>query len=73
MDPGAAAPLGMAVFWAGTTSRMMTMITYINGTILVVLIAAFIGNHLGPSQFHLDIKALKLPYLPHHPPGWWSS
>ncbi|KAI9189036.1 hypothetical protein H9P43_000463 [Blastocladiella emersonii ATCC 22665] len=78
MDPGAAALLGMAAFWAGTSRMMITIVvvavqstgdmTYINGTILVVLIAAFIGNHLGPSQFHLEIEALKLPYLPHHPP-----
>ncbi|KAI9218809.1 chloride channel [Blastocladiella britannica] len=78
MDPGAASLLGMCAFWAGTSRMMITIIvvalqatgdmTYLNGVTLVVIIAAFIGNQIGPSQFHLEIEAMELPFLPHHPP-----
>ncbi|ORZ32711.1 chloride channel [Catenaria anguillulae PL171] len=83
MDPGAAALLGMCAFWSGTSRMMITILviavqatgdmTYINGVTLVVLIAALIGNQLGESQFHLEIEAMNLPFLPHHPPYEFKS
>ncbi|KAI9223536.1 chloride channel [Blastocladiella britannica] len=78
MDPGAASLLGMCAFWAGTSRMMITIIvvalqstgdmTYLNGVTLVVLLAKWIGDKIGPSQFHLEIEAMELPYLPHQAP-----
>ncbi|ORZ30967.1 chloride channel [Catenaria anguillulae PL171] len=79
VDPGAMALLGMSAFWAGTSRLTLTVVilamqstgdlTYISGVTIIVLIATFIGNMLGPSMFHFEIEALRLPYLPHEAPA----
>ncbi|KAJ3361714.1 hypothetical protein GGF32_007037 [Allomyces javanicus] len=78
LDPGASALLGMAAFWAGTSRMMITIIvialqstneqTYLNGITLVVILATVIGNLLGESQYHLEIEAMHMAYLPDTPP-----
>ncbi|KAL7749361.1 hypothetical protein RI367_005232 [Sorochytrium milnesiophthora] len=74
VDPGAYAVLGMAGFWAGTSRMIITVVvvaaeaTYdqsnLLGLVLVVLIAAGVGNMLGESQYHMEIEKSGVPFLP---------
>ncbi|KAJ3357922.1 hypothetical protein GGF32_000812 [Allomyces javanicus] len=78
MDPGVAAVLGLAAFWAGTSRMMMTVViialqstneqTYLAGIMIVVIIATVTGNYQGPSQYHLEMETMGMAYLPHFPP-----